>query len=836
MNSVVKMTSNISAIQQAVDMATELLEARVFLSCDSHMWPLAHHAQNRHRNAPAIHLAGRKKQTITKAVQATSSNELFADFPAIRYRLANTSPHVTPAVASSGLLAGKYRVGTSNVTPSGSSAPGGYTPTQMRNAYGFNNITFGAVTGDGTGQTIVIVDAYRNPNIAADLAAFNAQFGIPAPPSFQIMSQTGGSVSTVPLDPAGAGHSAWGLETALDVQWAHAMAPKANIILIESNSDNYDDIVGSTSGGGAVNYARTIPGVSAISMSWGGTEDLDELALDQYFTTPVGHTPIGFFAASGDSGVNSQYPAFSPNVVAVGGTSLTVDGAGNYISETGWNNSGGGISGGGLEDGYELLPAFQKGYVTQSTVNRTVPDISFAGNPSLGGVPVYDSYNNGTTTPWVTVGGTSLGTPMWAALASVIDQGRALAGRPNVGSTDTLLPRLYQYSTGVDAATLFHDITVGNNGVAAGPGYDLVTGIGTPIANNLVNKLVNSGAFVRPSLQYGPTTSTVSSIDFKFNESMNTGAFSIAGNIDSFTGPGGANLSGALTGFTWINSQTLRVNFTTRTTDGQYALTLKQNVPTAAGSTLDQNGNGVAGEATDAFTANFQIVSSVVKRAIYYNQSSFDGNNAAADPVADAGAIATNKEALLPQTRTILIPGNTSSTANITSYDKGINGIIIDVVNLPGTTLAPSDFTFKAGTSATVSSWTDVTATPLVDVFPGAGLNGSSRVIVRFPIASVRNTWLQVTMKANVNTGLAAPDVFYFGNLVGDTMNTPAGAAIVTGSDQLNVRSQIAATNGQPVAITSTTDFSRDGRVLSGDLLTARFWTGSGITLPVLIV
>src|SRR5207248_5013924 len=110
----------------------------------------------------------------------------------------------------------------------------------------------GTVTGDGTGQTIAIVDAFSQPHIAGDLQAFDSTFGLPAPPSFTVLNQTGGSA----LPPA---DTAWGVEESLDVEWAHALAPGAEIVLVEANSDRWDDLLTAT------NYARTLPGVSAVS-------------------------------------------------------------------------------------------------------------------------------------------------------------------------------------------------------------------------------------------------------------------------------------------------------------------------------------------------------------------------------------------------------------------------------------------------------------------------------------------------------------------------------------------------------------------------------------------
>ena len=145
------------------------------------------------------------------------------------------------------------------VTPLvGTATPTGLTPANMRSAYGINAISFGGVSGTGAGQTIALVDAYNDPNITSDLASFDSYFGIAAPPSFTVESQTG-STTSLP-----AANSGWITEEALDVEWSHVIAPSANIILVEANSNSYSDLFT------AVNWARNLPGVSVVSMSWSG--------------------------------------------------------------------------------------------------------------------------------------------------------------------------------------------------------------------------------------------------------------------------------------------------------------------------------------------------------------------------------------------------------------------------------------------------------------------------------------------------------------------------------------------------------------------------------------
>ncbi len=379
----------------------------------------------------------------------------------------------------------------------GSATPIGLTPQQMRDAYGVNSIKFGNVTGDGTGQTIGIVDAYDDPNAQSDLEAFDSAFGLPDPPSFRKLNEEGLAAPLPTTDPAGAGNpdGTWETEESLDIEWAHVIAPGANIILFEAD-DNFGDDLYIT----AATAART-PGVSVVSMSFGGDEIESELQLDSDLVTPAGHEGVTFLASAGDSGafesgtdtITSQYPASSPNVVAVGGTTLNVSSTGAYGSESAWGegNSSGtdpdGGGGGGVSL-YEPAPAYQHFLDDQSTTFRTYPDVAMEADPDTG-VPVYDTFDNAATTPWFDsqIGGTSLAAPMWGALVAIANQGRVINGFGTLNGKTETLPRIYNMPE-----ANFHDITSGSNGFSSLVGYDLTTGRGTPIANTLVPDLAAS--------------------------------------------------------------------------------------------------------------------------------------------------------------------------------------------------------------------------------------------------------------------------------------------------------------------------------------------------------
>ena len=201
-------------------------------------------------------------------------------------------------------------------------------------------LTFGTTAGDGTGQTVAIVDAYNAPTVASDLKVFDSDYGL-ANPTLTIVGQTGSTTALPGTDPAGAGNAdgTWEVEEALDVEWAHAIAPGAKIVLVEATSDSDANLYA------AVNTARSYAGVSVVSCSWGGTEQSTDAAnYDTDFTTPAGHANVTFVASAGDSGAYSSgtsaktvgYPAASKNVVGVGGTTLTTTATGTYTAEAGW--------------------------------------------------------------------------------------------------------------------------------------------------------------------------------------------------------------------------------------------------------------------------------------------------------------------------------------------------------------------------------------------------------------------------------------------------------------------------------------------------------------------
>jgi subtilase family serine protease len=329
----------------------------------------------------------------------------------------------------------------SNGNANASSAPTGLSPTTIKSVYSFPTSSTA-----GAGKTIAIVDAYDDPTAESDLNVFSSQFGLPACTSangcFAKVDQRGGS--TYPRKDAG-----WTLEISLDIQWAHAVAPGAKILLVEADSNSFGNLLA------AEDYAKAH--AQYVSNSWGGSEFSGASSYDSRFI----QSGVSFFVSSGDAGLPAEYPSASPNVISVGGTTLSFDASGNFTGESGWSSSGGGCS------VYEPVSSAQSGFSQYAQVNcagtRATPDVSLDADPSSG-VSVYDTTRYQGQQGWFRVGGTSASSPMWAARSA--DAG-------------ALVDAAYVYGNTIG----YRDITSGNNGAGALVGYDLVTGRGSWIGS-----------------------------------------------------------------------------------------------------------------------------------------------------------------------------------------------------------------------------------------------------------------------------------------------------------------------------------------------------------------
>ena len=340
----------------------------------------------------------------------------------------------------------------------------GLTPGQVRRAYGFE-----LIPNHGAGQTIAVVEAFGDPQIEKDLATFDQTFNLPPCTTsngcLRIVTTTGNNLKTSQL---------WSLETSLDVEWAHAIAPDAQILVVESPDAVLTDMLQ------AVDFAVT-QGATVVSMSWGGMEFPGETALDAHFSVGAAQH-VSFVAAAGDFGSGVIYPAASPYVLAVGGTKLSLnDTQGTYGGETAWSGSGGGISTAEPEPDYQsAFPIPFRG--------RGNPDVAYNANPDTG-FSVFATHKDGFQgfNGWVPVGGTSAGAPQWAAFLAIA---RSMGFSPaSPGETNSAI-----YSAAkASYSTNFYDILKGSNGTCAvctaTSGYDYVTGIGSPQAQNLASAL-----------------------------------------------------------------------------------------------------------------------------------------------------------------------------------------------------------------------------------------------------------------------------------------------------------------------------------------------------------
>jgi subtilase family serine protease len=392
-----------------------------------------------------------------------ASTKLFA----ARTHAVATHPsiHICPGAVAGSARCHSYVVTDSQGRPLASSSPpaGSYGPAQFHGGYNLpcsvggtspqaacTNTTFG-------GQTIGIVDAYNDPTIESDLGTYDTQYGLPACTTangcFKKVDQNGGT--NYPRTNAG-----WALEISLDVETAHEICQTCKILLVEASSNSLSNLAA------AVQEAARL-GATEISNSYGGSESSGGASYDSSFT----HTGIAVTASSGDTGNAVEYPAASPDVVAVGGTTLHLTSSNTYNSESAWSSGGSGCS------AYEAANSWQTAVSDWSQTGcgtkRGIADVSADADPNTGAA-VYDSTRYQGQSGWFQVGGTSLSSPL---IASVF----ALAGGT---SSSVANAQLVPYSKFTSSNS--HDVTTGSNGSCgtimcnATTGYDGPTGLGTP--------------------------------------------------------------------------------------------------------------------------------------------------------------------------------------------------------------------------------------------------------------------------------------------------------------------------------------------------------------------
>ncbi len=350
-----------------------------------------------------------------------------------------------------------------------------FSPADIQKAYNYTPLYNEGI--NGTGVTVAIVDAYGSPTIREALGNFSNFSNLPSA-KLNIFYP----YNSTPIP----NNSRWATETMLDVEWVHAIAPSATIDLVIVKDSTFSELLN-----GVYYVTNNLTNASVISLSWGGNEaDFNSTTLTNLsnnFFQFAKKKEISVFVSSGDCGafytnssgvcntsrLSTNFPASSPYVTAVGGTTLNLNSLGDYNNETAWNLSGGGVS------GIFSKPHWQIGLGVPNDSYRNVPDVSFDANPASG-VFVIINGSNGSYY-YYQIGGTSLSAPLWAGTAALINQ--KINGR--VGLMNKLI---YQLANSTDYSRDFHDVTFGNNShYNATKGYDLTTGVGSPIAYNFVN-------------------------------------------------------------------------------------------------------------------------------------------------------------------------------------------------------------------------------------------------------------------------------------------------------------------------------------------------------------
>lgn len=376
-----------------------------------------------------------------------------------------------------------------------------YTPAQIRSAYGWPALpsSMTGLSADqraalGAGQTIFVVDAFHARDAAAELASFSTAFGLPACPAGSLTSagtlpatapSAGCTLTVVQANASGARTTAlprtddaWNTEVAIDLQWAHAAAPLARLVLVETVDAAVDHLAAGAKLANAL-------GAGAVSMSFSAPEGSWTAAKDAAFSVAAST----YLAATGDTGPAVGWPAVSAKVLAVGATTLTWQ-PGAARGETAWSKTSGGIS------AYVMRPAWQSPSVPGAAglSRRAVADVSFNGDPGTGQYVARRISGGGIG--WLSAGGTSLATPQWAGLVAVANAQRALANQAPVGDVHAALYGAIATAPGSYAA-VFADVTSGSTGTCATcrakTGYDELTGLGTPNAVALWSALGGGG-------------------------------------------------------------------------------------------------------------------------------------------------------------------------------------------------------------------------------------------------------------------------------------------------------------------------------------------------------
>jgi hypothetical protein len=538
-------------------------------------------------------------------------------------------------------------------------APSGYSPANLDSAY---NIP----TTLGSGGTVAIIDAYDDPSVASDLATYRSEYGLPACTTangcFEKVSETG---STTALPSANSG---WASEIALDTEMVSASCPLCHILLVEAKSAGTADL------GTAVNYAASVPGVRAISNSYGGSESSSDPSTNaEYYN----HPGIAITASAGDEGYGAEYPASSPNVIAVGGTSLSQASNARGWTESVWDTSNSEGTGSGCS-AYETKPAWQ---TDTGCSHRTVADVSAVADPATG-VAVYDSYGSGG---WTEFGGTSVSSPLIAGMYAEADNSAPSAA--------------YLYATA--NASGLNDVTTGDNKSGcttylchAEVGYDGPTGMGTP---NGVLALGGTGAVLGSG---GGSGGGTTSSTFSMSASASSGSVADGGSTTASVSTkttGGSAQSVALSVSGLPSGVTASFSPTSVTSGSSSTLTLSVGSSVAAGSyPLTITGTGSAGgSASASYTLTVTAVSGTCSSAQLLANPGFESGS--------TGWSATSY--VIAKNTGIGAPHSGSWDAWMDGYGRTHTDTLSQTVNVPaGCSKATVSFWMNINTSETTTT------------------------------------------------------------------------------------------------------------------------------------
>ncbi len=458
------------------------------------------------------------------------------------------------------------------------------TPSVMRGFYNENSLLSAGNTGTGTiGLAEVCDPGETDQGYQSDLNQFDSLYGLPS----TTLQFTGSGSSS-----CSGGQSGWNVETNLDIQWAHVIAPGATILVCLDNSDP-----------SVCDQTFVQMGIPFGSNSWGGGGPYHSIWQS------ADAAGITLLASAGDNGAAVDYPAAEPDGLGVGGTSITPSGT-SYGSESAWSGTGGGCDANDSPPSYQVnMPGLSS--VCGGTSQRGVPDVAMDADPNTG----VNVVANGQAQQ---VGGTSLASPMWAGTLDVIYQ--------SSGATGFAAPVLYGLAEGSLYHTVFHDITTGSNGYAAGPGWDAATGVGTPniaaLAANWNSGTTGGGTPLTASASATPTTGTAPlAVSFSGSASGGTSPYSY-----SWAFGDGSTSTAQSPSHTYSSAGTYTATLTVTDTTGSTASSTVTITVSAAAVPLSASASATPTQGTSPLSVSFSGAATGGQSPYTYSWAFGDGS------------------------------------------------------------------------------------------------------------------------------------------------------------------------------------------------------------------